>query len=808
MRSLIADLTYAARRLRSAPGFTATAVLTVALGIAATTTIYSVVDALMLRPLPYREPGRLVDVGAANAAGVSNRTLLLTTDRLAWWRGQTHVFESVEAYRNESMTFSGDGEPQRLIGAAVTGGLMRMLGVAARTGRTIEPDDALAGRPPVVVLSEALWRTRFASAADIVGRTIRLNATSYTIVGVMPERFTFPYGGRQFWTPLVLDGAAGASPVRLNVTARVRADLSIEEARSRAAALTASLVETKAIPPRTQLVLVPPIARHLNAPVRRALYVLAAAVSLVLLIACANLASLLLVQGAGRAREIAVRLALGASRRRLVRQFLTETVLLSVLGGLTGLLLAHWAIDALAAAAPRDLTFLTTNAITLDARVLAFTAIVTVVTSMAAGVLPALRGSRQAPNGALADGRSATATPPQERLRRGFVLAQVALSLLLLVGAGLLIRTLTHLTSVDPGFDPRGMVAVDLALPQWKYRTAVAQDEFFDALTTRLRGLPAVGATTITGGIPPGGGGISFGLRFEIEGRGIALDDPNLLMPFTEVDGDYFATMGIPFRAGRTFGKEDARGSTPAIVIGESMARRLWPNADPIGQRIRFDERSRWYTVVGVVGDVYQFSHDQPRGQFSVYYPNSQSTGLAAQRTVVIRTTGDPGPAIREIRQAIWSVDRDQPIGRIETIEDAYADFFAAPRFYAVLMSAFALIGLAIAAVGLYGALAYAIAQRTREFGIRTALGAQRAQVLRLAMQSGLTVTAGGLVLGLLGSIFVGRALGALLVEVSPTDPAAYLLAVAVLGMTSLLACWVPARRATMVDPAIALRHE
>jgi putative ABC transport system permease protein len=808
MHSLIADLTYAARRLRSAPGFTATAVLTVALGIAATTTIYSVVDALMLRPLPYRDPGRLVDVGSANAAGVSNRSLVLTPERLDWWRGQTQIFQNVEAYRNESATFSGDGEPQQLIGAAVTGGLMQMLGVAPRLGRMIEPDDSVAGRHAVAVLGEPLWRTRFASAADVVGRAIRLNDTTYTIVGVMPEGFTFPYGGRQFWIPLTLGREAGAKPVRLNVTARVRADLSIEEARSRAAALTPTLIETKAIPARTQVALAPPIARHLNAPVRRALYVLAAAVSLVLLIACANLASLLLVQGAGRGREIGVRLALGASRGRLVRQFLTETLLVSTVGGLTGLLLAHWAIDALAAAAPRDLTFLTTNEITLDLRVLAFAVLVTVVTSMAAGVLPALRGSRQHPNSALTDSRSATATPRQERLRRGFVLAQVALSLLLLIGAGLLVRTFTHLTRVDPGFDPQGVLAIDVALPQWKYRTAVAQDQFFDTLTTRLRSLPTVGATTLTGGIPPGGGGISFGLRFEIDGRGVVLDDPNLLMPFTEVDGDYFTTMGIPVKAGRTFAAEDTPEAPPVIIVGESMARRLWTDGRPVGQRIRFDEKGRWYTVVGVVGDVYQFRHDQPRGQFSVYYPNSQSTGVAFQRTLVVRTTGDPQGAMQEVRQAIWSIDRDQPIGRMETIEEAYADFFATPRFYAALMSAFALIGLVISAVGIYGVLAYAVAQRTREFGIRTALGAQRAQVLRLAMQAGLSVTAAGLVLGLLGSLLVGRALGTLLVEVSPTDPATYLLALLVLGATSLAACWVPARRATLVDPVVALRHE
>jgi putative ABC transport system permease protein len=317
-----------------------------------------------------------------------------------------------------------------------------------------------------------------------------------------------------------------------------------------------------------------------------------------------------------------------------------------------------------------------------------------------------------------------------------------------------------------------------------------------------------VQSTTVTGGVPPGGGGVSFGLQLEFEGRGLVLDDPDLLLPFSEVDGEYFATMGIPVKAGRTFDTRDTPDSPRAVILGEEMARRLWPNGDAVGGRIRFSSGRPWYTVVGVVGDVYQLRADQPRGQFAAYYASTQSRGIPAQQTLVVRTAGDPRAVLPELRQAIWSVDSHQAISRIQTLETAYSEFFATQRFYAVLMSAFAVIGLVISTVGLYGVLAYAVAQRTREFGIRTALGAQRAQVLGLAMRAGLALTAAGVVLGLGASLLVARAMESMLVEIRPTDPLTYLATVVVLGGASAAACWIPARRATRVDPVVALRHE
>ena len=807
MQTLFNDFRQAARRLKASPAFTAVAVLTLGLALAATTAIYSVVDALMLRPLPYRDPAALVDVSAANASGVSSLSMPMTRARLDFWQGQTQIFDEVEGYLHKSVVVSGAGEPQTLLGAALTGGMMRMLGVPPQAGRTIGPDDARPGSDHVVVLSDALWRTRFASATDVVGHAVRFDDQFYTVIGVMPPSFTFPYGRRQFWVPLVLDDSPGR-PVRVNLMARVRADLTSAEADARVRTLTPALIDAGQVEPGFVLRLMPPIARHVNSSVRRALFVLAGAVALVLLIACANLANLLLVQGAGRAREMAIRTALGASRRRLARQLLTETMLLALVGGGAGLLLAQWTIDVLGSLTPRELTFLNVHPISLDARVVVFGVLLTVVTAVVVGVLPAMRASRLLPHDALRDGRSTTAAPRQERLRRAFVLAQVALSLVLLVGAGLMTRTFAHITRIDPGFDPRRVVAVDLALPRWKYPTRDAQQQFLEEVSARIRSLPTVSNTTVTGGVPPGGGGISFDLRFEIEGRGVVLADPERLLPFSEVDGDYFRTMGIPIKAGRTFSADDTPESPRVLIVGAEMARQLWRAGSPLGQRIRFDSDRPWYTVVGVAGDVYQLRHDQPTGQFAVYYPNSQSRGTPAQQTLVIRTASDPRPVIPEIRRLIWGVDPGQPIARVETLEDAYAEFFATPRFYAFLMDTFALIGLVIATVGLYGVLAYAIAQRTREFGIRTALGAPRAEVMRLALRTGLMLTAAGIVTGLAGAVALARAMATLLVGIAPTDPMTYAVTVLTLAFASLAACWVPARRATRVDPLVALRHE
>jgi putative ABC transport system permease protein len=807
MDGVLADIRYAARRLMAAPGFTSVAALTLALGIGATTAIYSVVDALMLRPLPYRDSERLVEISLVNPAGIGLRHL--TPAQVDAWRTRTDLFEAMEPFSHHSAALIGDGDPQPTIGAAIGGGLMPMLGARAIAGRTIRPDDGAPGAGRVVVISQDLWARRFGADASTIGRTIRLDNVSYEIVGVMPAWFRFPYGNRDYWVPLAMGPTGGLPAGRASLLAKVHADRSVEETQSRVDAILPALRQDGVVPDGSRVELAPPIARHVNRPIKRALYVLLGAVTLVLLISCANLANLLLVQGAGRGREVGVRVALGAPRRRIVRQLLTEALLIALTGGLLGMLMAQWAIDLVAAFTPRSMTFLTASEITLDRRVMLFGLTLSILTAVAFGLIPAIRTSGARPHDALTQGtRSATGASKQERVRRAFALAQIALSLMLLVGAGLLTRTFTRLLQVDPGFDPHNLVTFSLTLPRWKYPTREAQQLFFDDVGSRTRATPGVVSTTLTGGIPPGGGGISFDLQFEIEGRGVVLDDPNLELPFSEVDADYFSVMRIPLRLGRPFTAEDHPGSPRAVIIGESMAQRLWNGASPIGDRIRWSQDWPWYTVVGVAGDVYQFEPDRPRGMFSAYYANSQSRGIPVQQTLVVRTAGDPETLVPVIREHIRALDPEQPILEIKTVQQAYSEFFAAHRFNAILMATFALIGLTIAGVGLYGVVAYATAQRTREFGIRLALGAQARDVLHIVLASGATLIGVGLVLGVVGSLLLARALGSLLVDVPTTDPLTYFSVIALLGTVALAACAIPARRATRVDPVVALRCE
>lgn len=802
MDGFLQDLRHAGRRFASAPSFTLIATVTLALGVGSTTAIYSVVDAILLRPLPYNEPDDLRQIWGVQG-GRQSQYLNLESVRV--WQTQPDVFAAAEPFRNRSVALLGAGEPQFVLAAEVGGGLMQMLGVPPRIGRAIQPQDAEPGRDGVVVLSDALWRSRFGSDPEIVGRSVRVDERAYQIVGVMPPSFRFPRDRNQLWLPLTY--SAAGRPVHMLV--RLRPDVTPGQAEQRLHAAVSAPAGSTTADRGGRFELRSLAGQRVNRTERYALYVLFGAVSLVLVIACANLANLLLVQGAGREREIAVRAAVGASRWRLVRQLLTETFALASAGGAAGVVLAIWAIDLLATYTPRDFTFLTINEIALDERVLAFAALLTIIAAAIAGMFPALRGSRTSLQETLKAGaRTAAGSAGHGRLRRAFVVAQLALTLMLLIGAGLLARTFAALTRMDPGFDPRNLVTLDVSLPRWKYGTRTAQQQFFAAAAERLRAVPGVTAVTVAGGTPPTAGGVSFGLRFEIDGMGVVLDDPRILLPFADVDADFFTVLGIPLIAGRTFSPADRSGGPSAIIISREMANRLWNGANPIGQRIRFGPDGTWHAVVGVVGDVYQFEHENPRGMFAVYYPRMQSAGMPAQETLIVRTADDPGRLIPAIRQTIWSVDPDQPILSASTMDTRYAEFLGVPRFQAFLMGAFALIGLGIAAVGLYGVLSYAMSQRTREFGIRMALGARRSDLLGIVLRHGAGVAALGIVLGVGGSLLLTRAMSSLLVGIPPHDPVTYLVVIPLLAAISLAACWLPARRATRVDPVVALRCE
>jgi putative ABC transport system permease protein len=803
---LLTDVRYAVRRLLGAPGFTAVATITLALGIGSTTAIYSVVDALILRPLPYADPERLIDLGLLHQTGRSTRRSF-NVDELQRLKTRTDLFAGVDGYVYRSGALLGSGEPTLNAGAAVTGGLMRTLGVPPQLGRLIAESDAVSAPEQVVVLSDEVWRSRFGSDPGIVGKTIRLDDRSLEVIGVMPRSFKFPDGRRQFWVPLSLSASPETPPI--GVIARTRSDQTVAEAGTRIAAATLDISAEQGAPATARLQILPSMARHLNAPVRTTIYVLAGAVVFVLLIACANIANLLLVQHAGREREVAVRAALGASRRRLLRQFLTEAVLLTCLGGALGLLAAGWTIDLLVSMVPSEMTFLSVNDISLDRRTVLFAVGLTAVTGVLFGLLPALRGTGLVLFESLKSGaRTATPAARQERMRRGFVIVQLAVAVVLLVGASLLTRTFIRLTQVDPGFDGRNLATMTLELPRWKYPSGQARREFYDNLLDRVRALPGVAAATVGGTAPPENGNIRFGLTFDVEGQGVVLNDPALVVPFGSVAGDYFSVLGIPIKAGEMFAREG--GAAPdAIIISEQMAIRLWKGENPIGKRLRMGTQpsDRWHTVTGVAGDVYQFDYAQTRGQFAYYLPANRTSAPPVQN-LIVRTSGEPSAILQLLREQVRAIDPEQPIWKIGTMETKYGEFFALPRFYTFLMTTFALVGLAIAAVGLYGVLAYAIAQRTREFGIRLALGASGADVLWLVLRNGAILTLTGIVVGAVSSLIVSRSLATLLVDVPRADPVTYGLVTTLLTAIALTACWIPARRATRVDPVVALRAE
>jgi putative ABC transport system permease protein len=802
----MSDLRYAFRRLLAAPGFTAVAVMTLALGIGATTAIYSVVDMMMLRPLPYPDPERLVFLGSR---GEDNRTsVYFAPDQLRQLKDRTDLFASVDGFNFATGTLLGGDEPVLATGAVVGGTLMQTLGVQPALGRMIEEADVQPGRDNVVVLSDNAWRQRFGADPGIIGRSIRLDNRAVEVIGVMPPSFDFPGGRRQYWTPYVLS-AAEAARRPFFIVGRLHSNRPIDQARAHIAATSIEARASSGAASTRRLTVEPPLARRTNTDVRTAIYLLSGAVTLVLLIACANIANLLLVQNAARDREIAVRAAIGASRARLVRQFLTEAVLLACIGGMMGLVVAQWAIELLIAMSPPDLARYGVPDIALDRRIITFALAATTLTAGLFGLIPAMRSSRRQPQDALKAGaRTATDAPGQERLRRVFVVLQLAVSVILLVGASLLTRTFVRLIQTSPGFDARTLAAVTLDLPRWKYPSPQARRDFYDALVARVRAQPGVAAATVSGGAPPGGGGVHFGLKFELEGRGVVLDDAKIMLPFNAVEPEFFTVTGIPIKAGRSFTTDDVRGAPLAIIVSEAMAEAIWKGANPVGQRLRLDTdpQDPWYTVVGVAGNIYQFDYANTRGQFACYYPVAQY-GVSSTQSLIARAE-DPAAILPLLREQIRALDPEQSIWKLETTRMQYGEFVALPRFYTFVITMFAALGVTIAAVGLYGVLAYAIAQRTREFGIRIALGAQTSDVLGLVLRNGGLVTGAGLALGLAGSVVVSRFFASMLIDTPRLDPLSYAAVTVLLCAVALAACLIPARRATRVDPIVALRCE
>ena len=819
MRTLFQDLRYGLRLLTRSPGFTAIALLTLTLGIGATAAIFSVVDAVLLRALPYRDPQRLVSVFEdASEMGFPRNTP--APGNYADWKAQTQIFEDVAAaatggkwhvFNLTGETGAGAAEPEKLEGASVTQNLFAVLGATPALGRVFLPEEDRPGGPRVVLINHGSWMRRFAGDPGIVGRAIVLNGERYTVVGVMPAGFAYPSPETDLWTPMAFtsEQLADRGAHYLSVVARLRAGVTLAQANAGLEVLRERLA--RAYPDASKWAAIrrffaEPLQDTYTQGARTGLIVLMAAVGCILLIACANIANLLLSRATGRQREIAVRTALGAARGRIVRQMLTESALLAVGGGLLGIVLADWCFNFLKNLIPADLS--RTVSLALDARVLAFAVAVSLASSFLFGMAPAVHVSRIDLNGVLKEGGRGSAGSRRGRMRNLLVIGEVALSLILLVGSGLLLESFAKLRGVDPGFRADHVLTVRVDAPITRYGEFTKRSAFFERVLERVRALPGVQAAGFTSALPLTWDGGTGGFTPEgVPPRPDVNWDANNRV----VSPGYFEAMRIPLRRGRLFQNADGPDAPPVAIINETMARKFWPDRDPLGKRFKFDEpggNGPWLRIVGIVGDVRQMRLNEPPRQ-EMYFPYWQAKdNWMVPRDLAIRTSGDPLSVAGAVRQAVWSVDKDQPVSNVMTLDNLLDQEVAQRRVEAALLGGFAALALILACIGIYGVLSYLVTQRTREIGVRVALGASASDVFRTVAVQGMTLAGIGILAGLAGALALSRLLASLLFGVSAGDPIAYTSAVAVFGLVALAACYFPARRAARIDPMVTLRYE
>jgi putative ABC transport system permease protein len=811
MQSILQDLRYSIRMFAKSPGFTLVALLALALGIGANTAIFSVVNDVLLRNLPYREPDRLVMVWENNRPRSREMNVISPANYLNW-QDQNTVFEQMAAFNDRRFNLTDVGDPEEIPGQAVTVSLFPMLGVGPALGRAFSDEDAKPGAPPVVILGHGLWQRRFGGETRIVGDQITLNGNKFTVVGVMPAGFRFyikeaSFGRRvpEMWIPVGFEASDRVHKGRyMAAIARLKPGVSLRQAQAEMSAIGSRLEAQYPEFDTGWGINLVPLPSQMTREIRLALIVLFAAVAFVLLIACANVANLILARASIRAREMSIRAALGANRSRLVRQLLTESLLLAVFGGLIGLLIASWGVDLLVSLAPADLIEM--KSVSIDYRMLTFTLLTTVITGLAFGVIPALASSRLDLQDALKEGsRSASGGAGGRRTRKALVVAEIAMTLLLLVGAGLLIRSLARLHSVDPGFDPRNLLTVRLILPGSKYREPQQVTGFYRDLIHRVETLPGVKSVGANAFPPFAGPGSAT--SFLIEGRPMPAAGESPVADVRIVDANYFETMKIPFHDGRNFTDAETTESRHVVVVNQTLVRQYFPDENPLGKQLTINMKSENVPseIIGVVGDVKHVGLDSEVRPMT-YWPHPELP--IGSMTLMVRTSGDPMSLVSALRNEVKAIDKDLPLSDVRTMEQLLAASTARSRFLAVLLAIFAALALTLACVGIYGVMSTTVSQRVREIGIRMALGARQADVVRMVVGQGMVLVGIGIAIGLTGALALTRLMSTLLFGVTATDPMTFASLAALLGVVALVACLVPALRATKVDPLLALRCE
>ena len=800
MRGFAQDVRYAARGLLKARGLTLVAILTLALGIGANTAIFTVINALLLRPLPYPEPGRLVIVWQDLRSRGGPATEWTGPSQQFDWKAQTDVFQSLTSVRGWSASVAGGDMPESLTGEQTTYDYFDVAGTRPALGRAFGEADDIPNAPRVVVLSHGLWLRRFGADRGVVGRAIPINGESHEIIGVMPAGFTPVYiPDAAMWRPLRLrrDNPSRNSAV-FHTFGRLRDGETIDQARTRLAVVAGQLQQAHPESDTGKGINPVPLQEQRVGSLKPSLFMLQGAVAFVLLIACVNIANLLLSRASGRRTELAVRRALGADRARIIRQLLTESVLLALTGGAIGAILGTWGVSALKMLAPEGTPRI--DEVSIDARVLAFTALLSLVTGVVFGVVPAAHAARDRFTSALKQGGRGQMGDGGGRARRVLIVAELALALILLVGGGLLLRTFLALQHVDLGFNPARTLTGFVLPPGAVYKTDAQRIAFYDALLSRTGALPGVKQAALASVLPLSG---DSDTSFVIEGRPEPARSADAFITwYRVVSANYFATAEIPLKRGRLFRDREPE---PTVVVNESMAKRFFPNEEAIGRRIRSDDKAPWMTIVGIVADV-RVRGAREAGVVETYLPywHSPEAGI----NVVLKTAGDPRALAEPLRRAVKGLDPAIAVAGIATMDEIVAESIGSSRFYATLVAVFAGLALILAAVGIYGVMSYAVTQRTREIGVRLALGAAERQIFRLVVGESLKLAAVGLALGLAGSLALGRAIGGMLFGVGGTDAVTFAATAALLTAVAFLAAYVPARRAMRIDPMAALRVE